>query len=288
MRARQVSFAASVLLLLAARAAVAASPAPTGAEHGMVVSSHRLASEIGVAELRKGGNAVDAAIATAYALAVTFPEAGNLGGGGFLLIRMADGRETFIDFRETAPAAATSTMFLDANGQPVPLLSTRGYLAAGIPGTVAGLELARKSHGTRPRAELVAPAIELAARGFVLEQGDAEMLAEGAADFRKDGPASAIFLRNGQPYGAGERLVQKDLARMLRIVARDGVDGFYRGEPARLIVQASRQGAGIFAAADFESYRAVERRPLECSYRGYRVMSAPPPSSGGVVQWEWF
>ena len=165
----------------------------------MVVSSHRLASEIGVAELRKGGNAVDAAIATAYALAVTFPEAGNLGGGGFMLIRMADGRETFIDFRETAPAAATRTMFLDASGKPVPLLSTRGYLAAGIPGTVAGLELARTSHGTRPRAELVGPAIKLAARGFVLEQGDAEVLAEGAADFRNDGPASAIFLRTADP-----------------------------------------------------------------------------------------
>jgi gamma-glutamyltranspeptidase/glutathione hydrolase len=283
MRARHVNFAAGVLLLLMARGALAASPVPPGAEHGMVVSSHRLASEIGVAELRKGGNAVDAAIATAYALAVTFPEAGNLGGGGFMLIRMAGGRETFIDFRETAPAAATRTMFLDASGKPVPLLSTRGYLAAGIPGTVAGLELARSSYGTRPRAELVGPAIQLAARGFVLEQGDVELLAEGAADFRNDGPASAIFLKNGGPYGAGERLVQKDLARMLRIVAKDGADGFYRGEPARLIVEAGRQGAGLFALADFERYRAVERRPLECNYRGYRVISASPPSSGGVV-----
>src|SRR6185369_1705748 len=200
MRARHVNFAAGVLLLLTALGAVGASQAPLGAEHGMVVSSHRLASEAGVAELRKGGNAVDAAIATAYALAVTFPEAGNLGGGGFMLIRMADGRETFIDFRETAPAAATRTMFLDASGKPVPLLSTRGYLAAGIPGTVAGLELARSSYGTRPRAELVGPAIQLAAQGFVLEQGDAEVLAEGAEDFRKDGPASAIFLSNGKPY----------------------------------------------------------------------------------------
>src|SRR6185436_13503193 len=260
-----------------------ASPAPPGAEHGMVVSSHRLASEIGVAELRKGGNAVDAAIATAYALAVTFPEAGNLGVGGFMLIRMADGRETFIDFRETAPAAATRTMFLDASGTPVPLLSTRGYLSAGIPGTVAGLELARKTYGSLPRAKLLGPAIELAARGFVLDQGDAEFLAEGEDDFRKNAPASAIFLKNGKPYVAGERLVQKDLARMLRIVAKNGADGFYRGEPARLMVQASGQGAGIFALADFEHYRAVERRPLECNYRGYRVMSGPPPSSGGVV-----
>jgi gamma-glutamyltranspeptidase/glutathione hydrolase len=282
-RVRSLTRVAFVLLVLAAGAAEAASPAPQGAERGMVVSAHRLASEIGVAELRSGGNAVDAAIATAYALAVTFPEAGNLGGGGFMLIRMADGRETFVDFRETAPAAATRTMFLDESGAPVPLLSTRGYLSAGIPGTVAGLELARAAYGTRPRAKLVGPAIELAARGFVLDQGDAEFLAEGEVDFLKDAPASAIFLKNGKPYVAGERLVQKDLAHMLRIIAKDGADGFYRGEPARLMVEASRKGAGVFSLSDFERYRAVERKPLECTYRGYRVISAPPPSSGGVV-----
>jgi gamma-glutamyltranspeptidase/glutathione hydrolase len=129
-----------------------------------------------------------------------------------MLIRMADGRESFIDFRETAPAAATRDMFLDASGKPVPLLSTRGYLSAAIPGTVAGLELAREAYGTRPRAKLVGPSIELAARGFVLDQGDAEFLAQGEADFRKDAPASAVFLKDGKPYVAGERLVQKDLA----------------------------------------------------------------------------
>src|SRR6185436_11015410 len=152
-------FLVLVLLVLAARGTEAASPVPQGAERGMVVSSHRLASDIGVAELKQGGNAVDAAIATAYALAVTFPEAGNLG-GGFMLIRMADGRESFIDFRETAPAAARRDMYLDASGNPVPLLSTRGYLSAAIPGTVAGLELAREAYGTRPRVKLVGPSIE--------------------------------------------------------------------------------------------------------------------------------
>ena len=283
MRVRIVTRVALVLLVLAASVTQGASPVPQGAEHGMVVSAHRLASQIGVAVLRQGGNAIDAAIATAYALAVTFPEAGNLGGGGFMLIRMADGRESLIDFRETAPAAATQTMFLDANGTPVPALSTRGYLSAGIPGTVAGLELARELYGTHPREKLLRPAIELAARGFVLEEGDAEFLAEGERDFRKDAPAGAIFLKNGRPYAAGERLVQKDLARMLRIVAKDGAEGFYRGEPARLIVEASKKGAGIFTSADFVRYRAVERKPLECNYRGYRVVSAPPPSSGGVV-----
>ncbi len=286
MRATRSAAVLVLGLVLATDACLAAAPLPEGAEHGMVVSAHRLASEVGLQVLKRGGNAIDAAVATAYALAVTFPEAGNLGGGGFMLIRMADGRQTFVDFRETAPAAATRTMYLDASGKPVALLSTRGYLSAGVPGTVAGLELAREKYGTRTRAELLAPAIDLAARGFVLDQSDAEFLAEGAADFRKDAPASAAYLRGGQPYRAGERLVQKDLARMLRIVAKDGVRGFYTGEPARLVVAGSKQGGGILSMADFAHYRAVERKPLECDYRGYHVIAAPPPSSGGVVECE--
>jgi len=286
MRAAKSTWLLILALALAAGDCLAASPAPEGAEHGMVVSAHRLASQVGVEVLKRGGNAIDAAVATAYALAVTFPEAGNLGGGGFMLIRLADGRQTFVDFRETAPAASTRTMYLDAAGKPNALLSTRGYLSAGVPGTVAGLELARGKYGTRPRAELLAPAIELAARGFVLDQSDAEFLAEGAEDFRKDAPASAAFLRSGRLYVAGERLVQKDLARMLRIVAKDGVSGFYSGEPARLIVAGSKQGGGILSMADFSRYQAKERKPLECDYRGYHVISAPPPSSGGVVACE--
>jgi gamma-glutamyltranspeptidase/glutathione hydrolase len=282
------NFTAPVVLcvaLLAGFAGIArgAAPIPEGAEHGMVVSAHRLASQAGLDVLRRGGNAVDAAIATAYALAVTFPEAGNLGGGGFMLLRMADGRESFIDFRETAPRAATRDMYLDATGEPDAQRSIRGHLSVAVPGTVAGLELAREKYGTRPRAELVRPAIELAGRGFVLDQGDAEFLATGADDFRKDAPASATYLRNGQPYQSGERLVQRDLARMLRIVAKEGARGFYQGEPARLIVAASREGGGILSMEDFAQYRAVERKPLHCDYRGYRVTSGPPPSSGGVV-----
>lgn len=283
---RAARMAPVLVLVLATGHCLAASPVPEGAEHGMVVSAHRLASEVGVKVLKRGGNAIDAAVATAYALAVTFPEAGNLGGGGFMLIRMADGRQAFVDFREMAPAAATRTMYLDAAGKPNALLSTRGYLSAGVPGTVAGLELARSKYGTRPRAELVGPAIELAARGFVLDQSDAEFLAEGAEDFRKDAPASAAYLRSGRPYEAGERLVQTDLARMLRIVAKDGVSGFYEGEPARLIVAGSKRGGGILSMADFAGYRAKERKPLECDYRGYHVIAAPPPSSGGVVECE--
>lgn len=272
-------------LLLATVAGVgrAASPVPEGAEHGMVVSAHRLASKAGLDVLKRGGNAVDAAIATAYALAVTFPEAGNLGGGGFMLVRMADGRTSFIDFRERAPAAAKRDMYLDASGKLVPNLSTRGHLAAGVPGTVAGLEMAREKFGTRPRAELVQPALDLAGKGFVLDQGDAEFLAEGADDFRKDAPAAAAYLHGGRPYEGGERLVQGDLARMLRIISKDGARGFYHGEPARLIAAASHKGGGILTEADFADYRPLERKPLECDYRGHHVISAPPPSSGGVV-----
>jgi gamma-glutamyltranspeptidase/glutathione hydrolase len=266
-----------------APAAQSASPTPVGAEHGMVVSAHRLASKAGVDVLKGGGNAVDAAVAVAYALAVTFPEAGNLGGGGFMTIRFHDGRTAFIDFRETAPGAATPNMYLDTNGNPVPARSRRGYLAVGIPGTVAGLELARTKFGTRARAQLMASAIHLARDGFILDQGDAEFLATAADEFRKDPPTAAIFLNRGRPWKAGERLVQADLARSLTAVADRGPAAFYNGPIAARIVAASKAGGGIMSLRDFATYRARELKPLECDYRGYHIISAPPPSSGGVV-----
>lgn len=273
----------AVAFLPQPRWADAATPPPVGAEHGMVVSAHRLASEIGVGVLAHGGNAVDAAIATAYALAVTFPEAGNLGGGGFLLVRMADGRSSFIDFREAAPGAARRDMYLDDAGVPVPLRSTRGHLSAGVPGTVAGLELAREKYGTTSRGSLLAPAVRLAEQGFVLDAADADFLAQGADDFRRDAPSRAIFLHGDRPYAAGERLVQTDLAKTLRVVAQSGAAGFYQGEPARRIAASSQAGGGILKVEDFARYRAVERAPVECDYRGYHILSASPPSSGGVV-----
>jgi gamma-glutamyltranspeptidase/glutathione hydrolase len=219
--------ALGALAMALASAANAASPTPIGAEHGMVVSAHRFASKAGIDVLKAGGNAVDAAVAVGYALAVTFPEAGNLAGGGFMTVRFHDGRTAFIDFRETAPAAATATMYLDANGNPVAERSRRGYLAAGVPGTVAGLELARVKYGSRPRAALMADAIRLARDGFVLDQGDADMLAEAADEFRKDGPSAAIFLNKGQPWKPGQRLVQADLARSLSQIAKGGPEAFY-------------------------------------------------------------
>jgi len=284
MALRKTAFAALAALALTATTSIeAASPVPVGAEHGMVVSAHRLASDAGVAVLKEGGNAVDAAIAVAYALAVTFPEAGNIGGGGFMTVRLVDGRTSFIDFRETAPMAATPTMYLDKSGKVIPLLSTRGHKAVGVPGTVAGLELAREKFAVLPRARLMAPAISLARDGFVMDQGDSTFLAEGAEDFAKDPASAAIFLNDGKPWEKSHRLMQADLGRMLQLIADKGADAFYKGEIAEKIATSSKAHGGILTKADFAAYRAMERTPLECDYRGYRVISAPLPSSGGVV-----
>ena len=249
----------------------------------MVVTAQAYATRIGVDVLKKGGNAVDAAVAVGYALAVVYPAAGNLGGGGFITLQLADGRKAFIDFREVAPLAATATLYLDQDGNVIPERSTRGHLAVAVPGTVAGLEFARETYGTRPRAELIAPAIRLAEAGYVLGQGDVEMLHEATEDFRRDAPSAAIFLANGKPFEAGATLVQRDLARTLRNVSRRGTDGFYRGETAAALVAASKTGGGILTQADLDAYQVRELPPLECDYRGLRIVSAPPPSSGGIA-----
>lgn len=261
----------------------AASVAPVAAEHGMVVTAQHLATEVGVDVLRSGGNAIDAAVAVGYALAVVYPAAGNLGGGGFMTIRLADGRKTFLDFREKAPLAATPTMYLDADGNVVPGATTTGHLAVAVPGTVAGLEMALAKFGTRPRAELMAPAVAFAEQGFVLDQGDADMFATATRAFAADAATAAIFLNRGKPFAAGDRLVQRDLGATLRQIAEAGADGFYKGPVARAIVASSAAGKGLVAQADLDAYRARERAPVECDYRGFHVVSAPPPSSGGVI-----
>lgn len=271
-------------VLAAAAAGFAASPAPVKAEHGMVVTAQRLASEVGVDVLKSGGNAVDAAVAVGYALAVVYPTAGNIGGGGFMTVRLNDGRTTFLDFRERAPLAATKTMYLDADGEIVEGASTSGYLAVGVPGSVAGFEAARTRYGTRTRQELMAPAIRYAREGFVLSQGDAASLQGGARKLAKDAAAAAIFLKaDGTPYGAGERLVQSDLAATLEAISEKGPDAFYKGATADLIVKASAERGGILAKADFEQYAVRELEPVKCDYRGYEIISSPPPSSGGVI-----
>jgi len=269
---------------LGASGALAASVAPAMAENGMVVTAQHLATRVGVDVLKKGGNAVDAAVAVGYALAVVYPSAGNLGGGGFMTLQMADGRKAFLDFREKAPLAATPTMYLDAQGNVVKGASTLGHKAVAVPGTVHGLELARQKYGSRPRGVLIAPAIQLAERGFALQQGDVDMLQLAAESFKADPATAAIFLKqDGSPWAAGDRLVQKDLGRTLRQIARAGEAGFYQGPVARALVAASQAGGGLITQADLDQYRTREMAPVECDYRGWRIASAPPPSSGGVI-----
>ena len=271
-------------LALSSLSAYAASVAPVAAENGMVVTAQHLASHVGVDVLKNGGNAVDAAVAVGYALAVVYPAAGNLGGGGFMTIQLADGRKTFLDFREKAPLAATANMYLDKEGNVVPDLSTRGHLAVGVPGTVSGMELALKKYGTKPRKEVIAPAIKLAEDGFVLEQGDVELLEYATDVFKKDiKDSGAIFLSNGEPMQVGQKLVQKDLGKTLREISENGADGFYKGWVADAIVTSSQANKGIITQADLDKYKTRELAPIECDYRGYHVVSAPPPSSGGVV-----
>jgi gamma-glutamyltranspeptidase/glutathione hydrolase len=274
---------ALLILLLSGVPAFAFDPAPAASSHGMVVSAQHLATEVGVDVLKAGGNAVDAAVAVGYALAVTYPAAGNLGGGGFMTVRMADGTVGFLDFREKAPGAATPGMFLDAQGNVAKARSTDSWLAVGVPGTAAGLEAARVKWGHMARAALLAPAIRLAREGFVVEAGDAGLLAVGAAQFARDPAMAAVFLHDGKPYGVGERLVQADLAHTLDMLDAQGPEAFYRGPVADAIVAASAEGGGILQKADFSGYKVRDLPPVQCGYRGYQVVSAPPPSSGGVT-----
>ncbi|MVT77897.1 gamma-glutamyltransferase [Bradyrhizobium cajani] len=275
--------AAVSICLVASSPTRAASVAPVAAENGMVVSAQHLATQVGVEVLKRGGNAVDAAVAVGYALAVVYPAAGNLGGGGFMTIQLADGRKTFLDFRETAPKGATANMYLDKDGNVIKGLSTKGHLAVGVPGSVSGMEYAREKYGTMKRADLLAPAIQLAEQGFVLDQGDIDLLRTATNDFKDDPASSAIFLNNGQPFAVGDRLVQSELAKTLREISTKGTDGFYKGWVGSAIVASSQAGKGLLTQDDLDGYKTRELAPVECDYRGYHVVSAPPPSSGGVI-----
>ncbi len=283
MRARWMIAATLSFVVAAVAPGHAASVAPVAAENGMVVSAQHLATQVGVEVLRRGGNAVDAAVAVGYALAVAYPAAGNLGGGGFMTIELADGRKTFLDFRETAPKGATANMYLDKDGKVVAGLSTKGHLAVGVPGSVAGMEYAREKYGTMKRADVIAPALQLAEDGFVLDRGDVQMLDSSIDDLREDPASAAIFLNNGKPFVVGDRLVQHDLAETLREISKRGADGFYKGWVGAAIVAASQSGKGLLTQEDLDNYKVRELAPVECDYRGYHVVSAPPPSSGGVV-----
>jgi gamma-glutamyltranspeptidase/glutathione hydrolase len=264
-------------LLLAAAPIWAAQP--VRARHGMVVSRETYATQAGLKILAAGGNAIDAAVAVGFALAVTHPSAGNIGGGGFMLVRLADGRTTFIDFRERAPQAATHDMYIDASGQ-LTHDSVTGYRAPGVPGTVAGLVYASQHFGSRPWAELVQPAIDLAANGFPLSYAQANGLRNtGLSAFPE---SKRVFQRDGKFYEPGETFTQPDLAKTLSRIAETSGADFYHGDTARILAADMQEHNGAITLADLEAYRAIERKPLSGKYRGYDIVTAPPPSSGGV------
>ncbi len=268
------------LLFLLLALAISAQTPPAG-KGGMVVSQERLASEAGAHALREGGSAMDAAVATAFALAVVHPAAGNLGGGGFLLSRPAEGQPSIMDFRETAPMAAEPRMWLK-DGAYDEDRHHRSLASVGVPGTVAGLHEAWRREGRLAWARLLRPAIRLARDGFVLSENQAASLAEQLPEFRKHGPTLAQFSRAGQPLRAGDRLVQRDLARTLTRISKDWMD-FYRGGIARMILRDMKANGGLLKAADLRAYRPVRREVLRGTYRGVEVLAAPPPSSGGQV-----
>ena len=256
--------------------------APAVGSRGMVATDEELATRVGVDLLRSGGNAIDAAVATAFALAVTLPSAGNIGGGGFIVARMPDGTTAALDFREAAPGAATRDMYLDEQGEPTNA-SLIGHLASGVPGSVAGLWEAHRRFGSRPWAELVAPAIRLAGDGFVVREGLARAIAGQARRFREFEGSAALFLPGGEPLQAGTVWRNPDLAAVLTRIAERGPAGFYEGETADLIVAEMQRGGGIITHEDLRSYRAKWREPVEFTYGGHRVISMPPPSSGGIT-----
>jgi gamma-glutamyltranspeptidase/glutathione hydrolase len=277
--------AAWLLLGMFLRAPAVASE-PARGHHAMVVTEQHYATKAGVDVLRRGGNAIDAAVAIGYTLAVVDPCCGNIGGGGFMLIRLASGKETFIDFRERAPLRARPDMFLDANGNVVENASTKSFKAVGVPGTVMGLEYARVHYGSRSRAELLQPAIDLAQNGYVLDRGDSAEYANAKSELSASATAKRIFMHGGRVYIPGESLRQPELAATLKKISLSGPRIFYSGEIAREIVDASSRAGGLLTMGDFASYHVDESKPLHCSYRGYMITSAPPPSSGGTTMCE--
>jgi gamma-glutamyltranspeptidase / glutathione hydrolase len=280
---RRLAATAALLAIGATPPALAASLPPVEASHGMVVTAQRLASAVGLDILKQGGNAVDAAVAVGYALAVVHPCCGNIGGGGFMLIHLARGADRIIDFRETAPLAATRDMYLDSAGNVIPDATTLGYKAVGVPGTVLGLETALAEYGSMTRSQVMAPAIELAENGFALSSADVDILSGDSEEFAAEANVASIFLKDGKPYAAGDRLTQTALAATLKKIAADGPTAFYRGPIAGAIVEASKAHGGILSLDDFARYRVVEREPLSCRYRGYDILATPPPSSGGAT-----
>lgn len=255
---------------------------PVQSKQGMIVSSQRLASLVGQHILHEGGNAVDAAVAVGYALAVVHPCCGNLGGGGFMTIHLRSGKNVFINFRETAPANIKPALFLK-DGKVDRQLALHSYLAVGVPGTVMGLNTALKKFGSLSLQQVMAPAIKLAKQGFILSHGDVNILRRYTDDFRKQPNVAAIFLPNGQPLQVGQRLKQPQLAHTLEAISEQGSRVFYHGWIAQEIVQAAQKDHGVLSMQDFVRYKVHVEKPLECHYRGDQILTGPPPSSGVII-----
>ncbi|MGA2073746.1 MAG: gamma-glutamyltransferase [Terriglobia bacterium] len=270
-------------LVVLATVVSALSFTPVAGRHGMVASSEPLASELGVQILREGGNAVDAAVAVGFALAVTHPVAGNIGGGGFMLIRLASGEAVVVDYREAAPTAASRNMYVDSHGELIPRASTVGALSAGVPGTVAGLALAEEKYGKLGLARVIAPAVHLARDGFVVSYSLSESLRQDGDRLSKFDASRRIFLRDGRYYEPGEIFQQPELAETLDTVAHLGAKGFYEGPVARAIAATMQKYHGLITEQDLARYHPVLRQPLVGHFRGYEILSVPPPSSGGVA-----
>jgi gamma-glutamyltranspeptidase/glutathione hydrolase len=271
----------SLVLMFALVVPAAEGREPVYGRQAMVVAQEELATDVGVSILRAGGNAVDAAVAVGFALAVTHPYAGNLGGGGFMLIRMADGRASFIDFREKAPGRASHDMYLDANRNPTNE-SVVGWRSAGVPGTVRGFELAHKKYGRKSWADLVSPAVALADKGFPVSRWQMNSWRRAAPLLSQFPESQRTFLNRGAFYEWQETFRQPELARTLERIGRLGARDFYEGETGHLLANAMAKNGGLITLADLHDYKAVERAPLEGDYKGYRIITSPPPSSGGV------
>ncbi|WP_290660723.1 gamma-glutamyltransferase [Ignavibacterium sp.] len=261
----------------------AESPEAVRGKNGMVVSASRLASEVGIEILKKGGNAVDAAVAVGFALAVTYPAAGNIGGGGFMVIRFNDGKSTAIDYREKAPLNSYEKMYQDSAGNFLPALSQEGTTSAGVPGSVAGLIYALEKYGTMKLSDILQPSVKLAEEGFLLDYQLAQSINFYYQDFLKYPSSKKIFTNNDRPFNEGDLFVQKDLAHTLKLIAENGRDGFYKGKVAERLVAQVQSLGGILTQEDLDNYFPVERLPLAGTYRGYEVITMGPPSAGGIT-----
>lgn len=281
MQCRWLRCVLACLLAAGSPAGILSAKEPVRAKHGMVVAQEPIAADVGLSVLENGGNAVDAAVAVGFALAVTHPFAGNLGGGGFLLVRMADGTTGFFDFRECAPSKATRDMYLGPDGNPT-RDSIVGWRSSGVPGSVAGFEAAYKKFGSKPWADLVAPSVKLARDGFTVTAPFAASLNAPKNNLQLDPESRRIFLGNGTPFKSGDTLKQPELAATLTRIQKDGAADFYRGETAKRLAAEMASHGGLITLEDLKNYKVAERAPLEGEYKRFHVITAPPPSAGGI------